>query len=101
MAQKLPLSARMLQRTADALDLPADMVAGAPRITIIGRGEVQIFHHTGILQFGQEQLYFGSRRGIIVVQGKALRLQAMNREDVTIVGEIEGVFFAEEVARDG
>lgn len=96
MVKKLPLGTRVLQKAAETLDLPSDMVAGAPRITMIGRTEVQIYHHTGLMQYGEQQLLFGTRRGTVLVQGDSLRLRAMNRDEVYIVGQIDGVSYLQE-----
>lgn len=96
MANKESLLAKIRQKTADATELPADIVAGSPRITLIGSGEVQIINHTGLLGFGEEQLRFGSRRGDILIEGERLRLRTMNRFEVLIVGRIFRVSFPQE-----
>jgi|GEM_PF-408018 len=96
MTEKRSLGAIIREKTADALDLPAEMVAGAPQITILGRREVQIVNHTGLLDFGESSLRFGSRRGAILVSGQALCLRAMNRFEVVICGEIDAVGFPAE-----
>jgi len=94
MAEKRSLGAIMREKTADALDLPADVMAGAPQITLLGRREVQIVNHTGLLDFGEEGLRFGSRKGDIFVSGRHLRLRAMNRFEVVICGELDTVGFS-------
>jgi len=97
MAGKRSLGAILREKTADALDLPAEVVAGAPQIIIIGRSEVQLVNHTGLLDFGETNLRFGSQRGEILVSGQRLRLRVMNRFEVVVCGEIDTVgFLAEE-----
>ncbi len=39
----------LLERTAQFFDLPADVVAGVPRLELVGTGELRMEHHKGIL----------------------------------------------------
>ena len=93
MAEKRSLGAIIREKTADALDLPAELLAGAPQITMLGRREVQIVNHTGLLDFGDANLRFDSRKGEILVSGRCLRLRSMNCFEVIICGEIDTVGF--------
>lgn len=38
----------LLERTAEALDLPADALAGLPRLELVGDGELRMENHRGI-----------------------------------------------------
>ena len=46
----------LLERTAQFFDLPADVVAGVPRLELVGTGELRMEHHKGILAYGSEML---------------------------------------------
>ena len=94
MAEKRSLMTIIREKTADALDLPAAVVAGVPQITMLGRREVQLVNHTGLLDFGETGLRFGSQQGEILVSGRRLRLRAMDRFEVIICGEVDSVGFA-------
>ena len=52
----------LLARASRMFDLPADAVAGAARVEIIGDGELRMAPHRGILAYGTEEIYIvGSR----------------------------------------
>ena len=39
----------LLERAAQLLDLPADALAGVPRLELVGDGELRVENHKGIL----------------------------------------------------
>jgi len=41
----------LLEKTAQLLDLPADAVAGVPRLELVGTGELRMENHKGILAY--------------------------------------------------
>ena len=61
-----------LARASRMLDLPGDVVAGLPRIELIGSGELRMEGHRGILAYGPE-------------------LGAMDPTQLLITGEISSV----------
>jgi len=81
----------ILERTAAALDLPADVVAGLPRIELTGNREVRMENHRGILAYGTEEIHVSGGRVIIKVRGTDLELRAMNGSELLITGTILGV----------
>ena len=67
-----------LARASRMLDLPGDVVAGLPRIELIGSGELRMEGHRGILAYGP-------------VKGSGLELGAMDPTQLLITGEISSV----------
>ena len=49
-----PHRGQLLERVAGALDLPADMMAGLPRVELIGDQELRMENHRGILAYSRE-----------------------------------------------
>ena len=82
---------RLLERTAQALELPADVVAGLPRVELTGDRELRMENHRGILAYGAEEIRISGGRLIVKVRGEGLELRAMNAGELLITGAIRGV----------
>lgn len=81
----------LLEKTAQALDLPADAVAGLPRLSLVGDRELLVENHRGILAYGTQEIHIGGGRLVIRVRGDGLQLRAMNETELLITGQIFGV----------
>ena len=81
---------RMLERTAQALDLPGEVV-GLPRVELIGRGELRMENHRGILSYGEDEVMVSGGGLILRVRGSGLELKAMNAGELLITGRISAV----------
>ena len=81
----------LLERTAQLLDLPADVVAGVPRVELTGDSELRMENHHGILAYGTEEIRVSGGRLIIRVVGEELGLKAMNSSELLITGRLRAV----------
>ena len=72
----------LLERTAQLLDLPADALAGVPRLELVGDGELRVENHKGILAYGDQE---------IQVSGGGLELRAMTGLELLITGRIDSI----------
>lgn len=81
----------ILERTAEVFDLPGDLVAGLPRIELIGDRELRMENHRGILAYGTEEIHISGGRLVLRVQGEDLELRAMNAGELLITGRIRGL----------
>lgn len=81
----------LLERTAEALDLPGDVVAGLPRIELTGNRELRIENHKGILAYGQEEIRISGGKLEITARGRGLELRGMDASQLFITGTIQGV----------
>ena len=81
----------VLSTVAELFDLPADVVAGLPRLEMVGFRQLYLEHHTGILSYSEEQIDVNTAAGVLRVAGKNLSLLAMTAEEVRIGGEISAV----------
>ena len=75
----------VLGAVAELFDLPADVVAGLPRLEMIGG------RHLGILAYSDTQFDVNSAAGVLRVRGERLSLVAMTAEEVRIGGQINAV----------
>lgn len=83
----------ILLRASKLFDLPADALAGAPRVEIVGDGELRMGPHRGILAYGPEEIHISGGSMVVAVRGRGLELRAMTPEELLITGEIHGVEF--------
>ena len=54
----------------EKLDLPKDVVLDVPKIIVIGKEEVTIENHKGILTFNEDEIRVNSKLGPISISGK-------------------------------
>ncbi len=78
---------------AERFDLPADAVAGLPKLTITGKARVVIENHKGLLEYGEHMIEVNGGRVRIRINGAELELRAMNQDDLVITGQISSVEF--------
>ncbi len=81
----------LLEKTAEALDLPGEIVAGLPHLELTGSRQLRMENHKGILSYGSEEIHISGGRMVIKVRGKGLELRAMNAGQLLITGAIQGV----------
>ena len=81
----------ILERTAEVLDLPGDVVAGLPRIEITGSRELRMEKHKGIMAYGSQEIHISGGRLVIKVKGTDLELKSMNASQLLITGSIAAV----------
>ena len=67
---------RVLDTVAELFDLPADVVAGLPRLEMVGSRQLYLEHHAGILAYSEEQIDVNTPEGILRVRGERLTLTA-------------------------
>jgi sporulation protein YqfC len=78
----------ILERTAALFDLPADQFAGVPKVELIGKEELRMFHHRGILAYGTEEIHISGGAILVRVCGQNLELRAMNADELLVTGQI-------------
>ena len=76
-----------LARTAQTFDLPADIVAGLPRIELIGNGQ----NHRGILSYREDEVVVSGGKLLVRIQGSELELQSMSANALLVAGVIRSV----------
>ena len=81
----------VLSTVAELFDLPADVVAGLPRLELIGSRQLYLEHHTGILAYSQEQVDANTSAGVLRIRGSDLTLLAMTAGELRIGGHIDAV----------
>ena len=85
----------MLGSVAELFDLPADIIAGLPRLEMVGGRQLYLERHTGLLSYSETQIDANTPAGVLRVRGRKLTLMAMTAEGLRIGGQIDGVEWVE------
>lgn len=86
---------RVLEGVAELFDLPPDVVAGLPRLELVGSRQLYLEHHTGLLSYSETQIDANTAAGVLRITGAHLTLLAMTGEELRVGGRIEGVAWVE------
>ena len=81
----------VLSDVAELFDLPGDVVAGLPRLELVGNRRLYLEHHQGILSYAGEKIDVNTAAGVLRVRGASLELRAMTGEELRIGGDIQGI----------
>ena len=92
--ERKPRRLRFLERTAEMFDLPADGIAGVPRLELVGDGELRVENHKGILAYGREEIHISGGLFLIKIAGRELELRAMTGIELLITGKIAQITLA-------
>ena len=84
----------ILTRTAEALDLPVDVVAGLPNIELLGNRQLFLSGHCGILAYSDSTIEVNCASLLVRVRGAALQLLGMTAGEMRIGGTIESIELA-------
>ena len=55
--ERAPRKISLREKTSRLLDLPADGVAGVPKVELLGDRELYLENYKGILSYGKEELH--------------------------------------------
>ena len=77
----------LLEKTAQLLEVPGQAV-GLPKVELVGRGELRMENHRGILAYGREEILVSGGKLLIRVRRSELELKAMNAGELLITGTI-------------
>ncbi len=89
--ERRPRREGLLEKTAQAFDLPADALAGLPRVELVGDRELRMENHRGILAYGTQEIHVSGGPFVIKVMGEGLELRAMTGLELLITGHITGI----------
>ena len=90
--ERQPRRPTILERTAQMLELPADVIAGLSRLELIGDHELRIEQHKGILVYSREEIQVSTGKFIIKIMGNDLELRAMTGLELLITGQIRSIY---------
>ncbi|HZK43831.1 MAG TPA: sporulation protein YqfC [Syntrophomonadaceae bacterium] len=74
---------------ADFLEIPKDLVLDLPKITIVGREDIYIENHRGIIEYNLNRIRINLSRGFLEIEGRNLEINALMPEEMKITGEVK------------
>ena len=83
-----------MERAAETFDLPADALAGLPKVELVGDGELRVENHKGILAYSGEEIHISGGIYMIKIAGQGLELRAMTGIELLITGKITQITLA-------
>ena len=75
------------------MPFPKEVVFDVPFITLTGKNEVYIENYHGIIEYTPEKIRFGSKIGIIKIEGSCLEISTISSENISVKGTIEKIEF--------
>ena len=82
------------EKAAQIFDLPADVIAGIPRLELIGDREFRMENHRGILNCTKEEIHISGGIYLVRIFGQELEVRAMTGLEVLVTGKISGIELA-------
>ena len=83
----------VLDRAAELFDLPAEALAGTPRLTVTGNKRIVVENHKGLLEYGETEIDINAGSTILKIKGENLELRSMNAQELMITGTVFSVEF--------
>ena len=81
----------LLAELAEKADLPADIAAGLPTMELYGFREFSLEPHDGLVEYSRERISMESTVGRVSVVGENLTIRRMNRQRITVAGQLRAV----------
>ena len=81
----------LARELAERMELPTEALLGAAKLSVTGGRQALIENHRGILAYGPEQIVVSTGRGKICLNGSELRLRAMNKNELLVLGKLQSV----------
>lgn len=78
----------LLEKTAQMFELPADVVAGVPRMEIVGDNEFRMENHKGILSCDGDEIHISGGAWLVKLTGQDLEVRAMTGLEVLVTGKL-------------
>lgn len=81
----------LLDRLAEAADLPGETISGLPLVELSGDRRVLVENHCGVTEYSQERIGIKVSFGWVLICGCRLELARMSKEQLIITGRIDGI----------
>ena len=82
-----------LEWLADRMQLPAEVLAGAPVFFLNGRNQIWVENFKSILEYQEDVVRIQTGQGKVRIYGRKLCIDEFTRDGMRIIGRIEGVEF--------
>lgn len=82
-----------LEELSSQLNLPADVIAGAPIITATGRNEICLENYKGIIEYNGNLVKIQTKACKICIEGKELNILYFTEDEMKITGYIKAIYY--------
>lgn len=76
------------KRVTDFLEIPRDLVFDLPKLTVIGRTEIYLENHRGIIEYSLTRIRIGLIRGFMQIEGQDLEIKVLLPDEMSLTGEV-------------
>ena len=83
----------VVDRAVDAFDLPGEILAGMPKLTVTGNRRIHVECHKGIVEYDGSLIAINGGTVIVKIRGEALEILSMSAEEILIRGLVVTVEF--------
>lgn len=83
MSERISRGKRIL---IEQLELPKEVVLDVPRIVIVGKSEITVENHKGILVFDREEMKINTKFGPLSIKGRNFEILYISAGTITISG---------------
>lgn len=88
-------SIKLRRAILSALDLPEETESYVPKLTMVGKSDLLVENHKGVLQYDSKQVRLVVYEGAICVQGDMLELLQMSDTRAYVKGRISAITWIE------
>ncbi len=71
---------------SSTLNLPSDILTGAPTLTVIGNAEISVENYKRIIEYTNSNIKFTTNVGVILIQGGNLKISYFANDEMKIAG---------------
>lgn len=82
-----------LEELSGLLNLPADILAGAPIVTATGRNEICLENYKGIIEYNDSLVKVQSKACKICIEGQKLNILYFTEDEMKITGYIKAIYY--------
>lgn len=75
------------------LNLPADILVGAPIITATGRNEICVENYKGIIEYNGNLIKVQTKQCRVCIEGKMLNILYFTEDEMRITGYIQAIYY--------
>jgi sporulation protein YqfC len=79
------------KKIADIFDLPRDLVANSFRLTVVGRRQLFVENHKGIILYDKELIRLKVQGGEVRISGAELQVRTVYTHEIYIEGVIKNI----------
>jgi sporulation protein YqfC len=83
----------IVDRAVDAFDLPGEVLAGLPKLTVTGNRRIHIECHKGIIEYDRSLIAVNGGAVLVKIRGENLEIVSMSAEEILIKGLVVSVEF--------